>query len=376
MTGRTYCYLGFDFYGSGNVGDDLVLAGFLSEFPEALELQGGIHHLPSQQRRFPRVRWHATGALPKEHLIGEALAWLGVGDTPFQITSGLWLLNYMAENLPLAQSGGIPVALIGVGAETEALAARPVIGKILDQIDVIWTRDEMSSEVLRDLGANPARVRTGADLAHIALSRMPLESGERPYSLGIGYFSESAGDGEIAAIAQFIKVSSAASRSVCCVSNEYRTYFEPATYVRLMHKIGARKPRYRRWRPVTVNYAADVGVTVPLFVPEYLAGTPYDFVEPYARCEVVLSSRYHGVLASAWAGCRVGVLGGRSSKVDALAAQFGLPIVKPPYTVAALEALAQGAARVPRERLQIEAERAAASIRALVDWLRPMREAA
>jgi polysaccharide pyruvyl transferase WcaK-like protein len=104
-------------------------------------------------------------------------------------------------------------------------------------------------------------------------------------------------------------------------------------------------------------------------MPDYLAGHIESFVAPYSNCNVVLSSRYHGILAAAWAGCRVGALAGRSSKVDNLAKQLDIPRLASPYSAAALERLSKTAVVVRRASLQGEAVKAKAAMESLVNWL-------
>jgi hypothetical protein len=62
---RPRVFLGMPFYGAGNIGDDLALAGFL----EAWEQLGSPAHLvasipfplATQGRRFPAIEWLADG---------------------------------------------------------------------------------------------------------------------------------------------------------------------------------------------------------------------------------------------------------------------------------------------------------------------------
>ena len=52
--------IGPNFFGAGNFGDDLMLAGFLEQMPSGTSI--GItaftpHDIESQRRRFPAVAW-------------------------------------------------------------------------------------------------------------------------------------------------------------------------------------------------------------------------------------------------------------------------------------------------------------------------------
>src|ERR1700761_6297644 len=95
--------LGFDFYGSGNIGDDLMLAGFLQGLSQVGSAWPALHGrsrfpLGTQQTRFPEITWVDTAAAARKPADPEA-CWAGVGDTPFQLTSGPWFLEYSLEEL-------------------------------------------------------------------------------------------------------------------------------------------------------------------------------------------------------------------------------------------------------------------------------------
>ena len=64
----------------------------------------------------------------------------------------------------------------------------------------------------------------------------------------------------------------------------------------------------------------------------------------------MISTRYHGVLAAAWAGCKVGAIA-RSSKVKFLADDLGIPYVSPPLTEERIYQLYKSCVKVSRKRL-------------------------
>jgi hypothetical protein len=99
----------------------------------------------------------------------------------------------------------------------------------------------------------------------------------------------------------------------------------------------------------------------PLLVPDYEQDSVADLAAPVSRCRTVLSSRYHGALAAAWMGCRLGIIA-RSSKVMAAATDLHVPFVSPPLTLAGLQALAASAAIVPPEILNDLANQAVAGV--------------
>lgn len=362
--------LGFDFYGSGNVGDDLMLAGFLDAYDSDDKLIGTALHVPSQQRRFGSVAWSSSNEARRAELLNDAQAWIGVGDTPFQGISGAWFVNALAQELPVARSREIPAVMLGIGAETEASSHHQKIDTILKNVDLIWTRDQASADILLKFGGDRDRVRTGADLSHIALSRIcrNTEANERPYHVGIGYYSESARTSDISAIADFTR-KAGEDGPICYISNEFRPYSELATYIQIFQMLGDQRRPRRLWRAASFAHGLGVATSIPIFMPDYLCGSLAEFIEPYQRCKAVLTSRYHGVIAAAWAGCRVGILGGRSSKLDALAIDFDIPMITPPYTRHSIERLAEGATFVRKDRLLAEAQKAKVSVTEAIRYL-------
>ena len=136
--------LGFNVYGAGNPGDDLTLAGTLELLPPRVRIVGYLpmEHLGPMRIRFPRVQWlPAPGPPPRADEV-----WLGAGVTPIQVLSG---------------------SMSGIGVEQEALPEAARFRRILERVDFITARDDMSAAFsINELGVPPARVRTGGDLAN------------------------------------------------------------------------------------------------------------------------------------------------------------------------------------------------------------------
>ena len=64
-------------------------------------------------------------------------------------------------------------------------------------------------------------------------------------------------------------------------------------------------PMFERgiYRTITERFGPEIGQRLRLCVPPYDHGSLQDLVAPIARCKTVISSRYHGILTAAWAGC-------------------------------------------------------------------------
>ena len=341
--------LGFDFYGDGNIGDDLMIAGFLRALEivskDPLPALSGFSRgaLESQQRRFPQIHWsnargagRLNGAGP-EHVD----CWAGVGGTPLQLTSGDWFLRYLQQRTDEITSFRQRL-LIGIGAEQEIRPRAAEFAQLLANFDRIATRDVQSAELVSSLpGIGADRVYAGSDLAHVALSELfpQRDTSPRPYALGLMVTGETLNGADVEELRVFL---SRRKDRVALLANEIRTlpHFELGIYSRLGHFpwSGARRRSIQ-------------------LIPPYRQGNLDELVRPIAQCETVISSRYHGILTAAWAGCRVAALG-RSSKIVALADELGIPCRPFPLRKEDLTALEQEAVAIPEAQLFEMRERA------------------
>ena len=341
--------LGFDFYGDGNIGDDLMIAGFLRALEmlsaDPLPALSGFSRgaLESQQRRFPQIHWSSArgtgrlnGAGP-EHVD----CWAGVGGTPLQITSGDWFLRYLQQRKEEICSFRQRL-LIGIGAEQEIRPRAAEFARLLGSFDRIATRDHQSAELVASLpGIGAGRVYAGSDLAHVALLDLfpQRKSAQRPFALGLMVTGETLNGADVDELRAFL---ARRKDRVALLANEIRTlpHFELGIYARLgrFPWSGARR------RSVQL-------------IPPYRQGNLEQLVRPIAQCETVISSRYHGILTAAWAGCRVAALG-RSSKIVALADELGIPCRPFPLRGEDLTALEEEAVSIPEARLLEMRERA------------------
>src|SRR5271157_1377573 len=96
----------FRFWGAGNIGDDLMLRGFLTGLERfGVQYEGRLsslcaHDIVSQRLRFPGIRWldsKSSGQWRAE--LAKAAMLIGTGDTPFQVTSGNGSLNHLSDVL-------------------------------------------------------------------------------------------------------------------------------------------------------------------------------------------------------------------------------------------------------------------------------------
>ncbi len=169
-------FLAFDFYGAGNIGDDLMMAGLLAGLQE---VSGGRpvrlvahtpHDIASQRLRFPSVEWLDSTELSRWMESREAgeFAWVGAGGTPFQSMWGPWMTRSLQAHA--GRWGRFTRrVMVNVGVEREAAGDAPTLAPIARGLDRISTRDEASMELLRDaFDVRSDRVMAGSDLAHLA----------------------------------------------------------------------------------------------------------------------------------------------------------------------------------------------------------------
>lgn len=109
-------HIGHHFFGSGNIGDDLMLAGFLDLAGTWLAGATFTCSTPfdraCQQRRFPAIEWLPYEPAVRAASIEACDAWVGVGDTPFQTDVGTWLLDHLAEEAESCRRFGKPMFFV------------------------------------------------------------------------------------------------------------------------------------------------------------------------------------------------------------------------------------------------------------------------
>lgn len=354
-------FLGFDFYGAGNVGDDLMLHGFLSAFkkhsPMDINFKFGCiipHNIDSQRKRFPEIDWCFKKNVKRNHILSNYDYWVGVGDTPFQMTSGTWLLNAILKDIEIIKND-MPMYMFGIGGEKEVLNARDKAERIINNINKIWTRDSFTRDLLiTDLNASKEKVSLSSDLANLALEDLFSNNiGDRlptRYDLAITYYSERKDKNVYKEIETFLK-QKANNISVVFVGNETRK---------------GRAFEYDIYRTMFLGLKSlFTKPIVGFYMPDYDNASMEGLVNHFRQYKVVMASRYHTLLTAAWAGCRIVALD-RSSKIKALADELHIPLVESPLNYRNLNKGFDNAKEVPKERLVVMANRARNSVSELV----------
>ena len=335
-------YLGFDFYGSpdnSNIGDDLMLLGFIQALKilkkHNIKLFASCPKFAVYQKiRFPEVLWkykttHNFRGEPINSQISLLSGyWVGVGDTPFQLSCGDWFLKFFQSNLDKINSFPMKV-MVAVGAESEVKPRHKdfsIIAKIFDKISV---RDAHSASIIRSLGVEENKIFTGADLANISLSNICRKNKNRPFKLGIVLASDTLSYADLKAVASFMWRIRYPSAFIPTDVKE-----DSVIYLNLLFQFP--------W--------ARIDTKIRLLMPPYFNGKFYQLLKPYSLCETVISARYHGLLTAAWSGCKVAAIA-RTSKVCALARVLNVPYCDLPLTYEKISFLKKKASRVSRDIL-------------------------
>jgi polysaccharide pyruvyl transferase WcaK-like protein len=317
-------FLGFDFYGSGNVGDDLMLAGFLnlcSEFdftfncvvPRSVSLLS---------QRFPEVNWLQDSEYDREEVLSESDMWVGVGDTPFSDRQSSWLLDYVVDQVDLCKRHGNPMYMIGVGAEKELLTSihRPKASKIIESVKRIVTRDRISLRILEKVWNNHSyldKIVQGVDLANFYLVNSCLDGMIDRGKIGICYWDEDYNSEQRLFLKDLLNILRERGYDVEFFANETRPQYERRIYRDLVGFWG--------WLGIHTKSS--------FYCPGYVSSsTINELISHYKRYDVVVASRYHALLTAAWMGKRCVGIDNRS-KTAALAASLGITAISVPCDV-------------------------------------------
>lgn len=299
----TRLHIGHHFFGSGNIGDDFMLAGFLDVARATL---GAIEltcctpfDRDCQRLRLPDVRWLPYDAATRDEAIAACDAWIGVGDSPFQSEVGSWFLDHLVEEVDRCRHHQKPMLYFGVGVNDYGAMAFAKTRSIIEAADHIWTRDDQSATLLARVVPS-SRITVSTDLANVFFarrSRQSLEAGTLGFLLNF----------------------------------EDASAFEASALVGVMDRVAMKQ----RWLVQEVRRLDgsewDLLARLPeahrtrleIRAPDYVSGSLSDLVECWGIPEVVVTSRYHGALLAAWAGARVVVIE-RNAKLTGLVQQLGL----------------------------------------------------
>ena len=329
-------HIGHHFFGSGNIGDDYMLAGFLALAGDALPGARLTCCTPfdraAQARRLPQVAWLEYTDAARDEAIGACDAWIGVGDSPFQSEVGSWFLDHLMDERARCARAGVPMYFLCVGVNDFGALENPSTRTIVESAARIWTRDEQSARLLRAF-VGPDRVAPGPDLANVFFSRRafpPVEPGT------IGF------------VLNFEDLTAFSADALCAVLDA-----APSSARWLVQEV--RTLTGSEWELLGMLPAACRD-RLEVRAPAYATASLDDLAACWGVPEVLVTSRYHGALFGAWAGCRVVVIE-RNAKLTGIVDQLGLVSVPDLRTAAPLRDALAAATTVDRQRLAALAAR-------------------
>jgi hypothetical protein len=325
-------HIGHHFFGSGNLGDDFMLAGFLAALERRAAAEGaGAAPRPARltccvpapagplARRFPGVEWHPYDEATRRSCIENCDAWVGLGGSPWQSAVSRWFADHLAAERSWCGEAGKPMYFLGVGGQDRAGLADPGLRAAAEGAKAIWTRDAATAEALAAMGAS-GRVQAAADLANLffeAHRPPPAAAGRLTVVLNFDYEGWPAMGGAMAALDRL------PARERVWLAQEARAL------------PGAERELYRglcendraRWR---LRLADDPSSALAAVLGRWPSG------------EWLLASRYHATLAGAWAGSRAVVIT-VNEKLRNAAAEFGCAALDPAADPAELDNLLRSA---------------------------------
>lgn len=308
MTRPLHIHIGHDFFGSGNLGDDLMVAGFLQAIaahPEPIYLTCCSRHDPSTQRkRFPRVEWLPRDDATRAQMVRVCDVWLGLGDSPFQSEVSTWFLDHLVQEAALCRKHHKPMFFLGVGVNDDKALTYPQAQTIVNQAEYIWTRDGSSARQLAQM-TDRHHVTAGADLAHVYFAGHTF-SPPAPDSIGwLLHFENRAAFSPLAL-------------------GETLTALPGHDFWWLVQEVrripGSELETWDALPPETRQ-------KLELRQPDYSGGSMDALVDAWGTPQALVSSRYHGALSGAWMGARVLAVT-RNRKVMDLAQQLGIESVQ------------------------------------------------
>lgn len=347
-TRRIRLHIGHHFFGAGNLGDDLMLGGFLAAVARRrgpVDLSCACpFDLSSQRRRFPQVDWQPYDAATRERLIAACDAWVGLGGTPFQNAVGPWFLDHLAGEARLCGALGKPMYCLGIGVSEPGALDDPRSREFLDRVSHVWTRDSRSAELVAAVTGG-GKVSAAADLAHVYLrdrsARQPVESGVMAYVLN------------------FEDPRMFSGEALCA-------FIEGSTHRRHRWLVQEVRPLDGSERAILDALPVECRQQMDLRIPPYADGSLDELVAGWGSPQWLLTSRYHAAVIGAWSGAR-GVSVERSEKIRGLVAQLqteSVPDLNDPATIAAA---VERARVVDRQLLQSLAGRAAEACERMMD---------
>ena len=344
--------VGTDFWGAGNLGDDLVLAGFAAWLAQARPAWSVsilcAHDRDAMRLRFPQFEWMAADEATRRTALSQTDLWVGLGGSVFQTDEGPWLLERIAADLRVATQHQVPAVLVGVGLNNDEAVNHPLAGEIVDRVQGLWVRDLYCHRVLQAAHPGLGTLRLGADIAHLAF--------------------EEAAAAPLAGSAACLIAPPEQVNAQAVIEALHDDGLMPTWFCQEVRSLPGSEASLHACLPAALQARA------PLRRPDYGHATLEQLVSAMCGFSAVLTSRYHMALASAWSGARVAVFD-RNAKLTGIREELGLAECA---TLRSREAIAEALRRsrpADRARLHACATRAQRMFNELSDFVRALPEA-
>lgn len=300
-----HIHLGHHFFGAGNLGDDLMLAGFLTGMAECLPGTRFTCSTPfpteACERRFPSVQWLPYAEKQRDDAIAEADVWLGLGGSPFQSALSRWFVDHLTWEAACCHRHRKPMYFLGVGVQDARELEDAAVREVCLQARHVWTRDADSAKRL-SAWRGQTGVTAAADLSHLFLAANhppPARAGRVCIVANFDHRSWPGRENALAALESL-----GAGENLWLVQ-ESRTL--PGAERDLHASLDER--RRSIWR---------------LTAPEVPGASLAEVIKTWPGGEWLLTARYHSALMGAWAGSRVVVVT-TNEKLRSVAEELGAP---------------------------------------------------
>ena len=122
-----HIHIGHHFFGSGNLGDDFMIAGFLEGMGKAnVRYTCCIpYETEPLKKRFPKIDWLTYDSPTRKHAITSCDAWLGLGGSPFQNAVSDWFTTHLLEEASVCKKAQKPMYFMGIGGQDKAAYTNP-----------------------------------------------------------------------------------------------------------------------------------------------------------------------------------------------------------------------------------------------------------
>jgi hypothetical protein len=228
---------------------------------------------------------------------------------------------------------------VGVGLNDDEALYTSQAREIQRLAGAIWTRDERCRRAMLEAGFEAAKVHPGADLAHFAFGGQPDFSDQRMLAGAAACLIADPSQVDCEALVQALRTEDELPSWLC---QEVRSL--PGSEINL----------YQFMRP-------SLREQVKLYCPDYPHASLQDMQTELLRFRVVLTSRYHMTLASAWAGARLAVFD-RNRKLTGIREELGIAECTSLSSLEHISQSLQSARTVDRHTLHDCAQRALAML--------------